>query len=260
MSSFLSTEIAEKVATVTINRPDKLNALNKAVIAELGTTFAALHANNDVAAIILTGAGRAFVAGADIAEISAVADSPEGLAEVSRFGSNVFTSIERGPKPCIAAVNGFALGGGLELALACHVRIASSTAKFGLPEVKLGLIPGYGGTQRLPRLIGTGRALQMILTGQMIEAEAALAMGLVNSLHPFDGLLNAARAMAKEMAAQGPLALAHAIAAVNEGAGQSLDNALAIEGRHFDAVGRTADGREGTAAFLEKRAPNFRGA
>lgn len=258
--AFLTTEISDRIATVTITRPDKLNALNKDVIAELGTAFGALHANKDVAAIILTGAGRAFVAGADIAEIAAVADTPAGLAEVSRFGSNVFTSIERGPKPCIAAINGFALGGGLELALACHVRIASTAAKFGLPEVKLGLIPGYGGTQRLPRLVGTGNALQMILTAGMVDAERALAIGLVQVVCTPEGLMPAAQSMAKEMAAQGPLALAHAIAAVNEGAERSLDDALAIEAKHFDAVGRTADGREGTAAFLEKRAPNFRGA
>jgi enoyl-CoA hydratase len=258
--AFLLTDIADRIATVTINRPDKLNALNKDVIAELGATFAKLHADTSVAVIILTGAGRAFVAGADIAEISAVADTKGGLAEVSRFGSNVFTSIERGPKPCIAAVNGFALGGGLELALACHVRIASSSAKFGLPEVKLGLIPGYGGTQRLPRLVGTGNALQMILTAGMVDADRALAMGLVQQVCTPEGLMPAAQSMAKEMAAQGPLALAHAIAAVNEGASEPLDKALAIEGKHFDAVGRTADGREGTSAFLEKRAPNFRGA
>jgi enoyl-CoA hydratase len=258
--AFLTTEISDRIATVTINRPDKLNALNKDVIAELGATFAQLHADKNVAAIILTGAGRAFVAGADIAEISAVADTKDGLAEVSRFGSNVFTSIERGPKPCIAAVNGFALGGGLELALACHVRLASTGAKFGLPEVKLGLIPGYGGTQRLPRLVGRGNALQMILTAGMVDAERALAMGLVQVVCTPEGLMPAALSMAKEMAAQGPLALAHAIAAVNEGASEPLDKALAIEGKHFDAVGRTADGREGTTAFLEKRAPNFRGA
>jgi enoyl-CoA hydratase len=257
---FLLLDVSDRIATVTINRADKLNALNSAVIGELDRMFTELHANKDVAAIILTGAGRAFVAGADIAEVAEKAATPEGLEAVSAFGSAAFTRIERGPKPVIAAINGFALGGGLELALACHVRIASSTAKFGLPEVKLGLIPGYGGTQRLPRLIGTGRALQMILTGQMVEAEAAAAMGLVNSLHPFDGLLNAARAMAKEMAAQGPLALSHAIAAVTEGADRDLDAALQIEAEHFGAVGRTDDMREGTKAFLEKRAPNFRGA
>jgi len=257
---FLIFEVADRVATVTINRADKLNALNAKVIGELDRLFTQLFADPAVGAIILTGAGRAFVAGADIAEVSAGAASPEGLAAIATYGSGVFTRIERGPKPVIAAVNGFAFGGGCEIALACHVRLASATAKFGLPEVKLGLVPGYGGTQRLPRIVGTGRALQMILTGAPVDAETALAIGLVNAVHPPESLLDAARAMAKEMTLQGPLALAHAIAAVTEGADLPLDKALAIEATHFDAVGRTADMREGTKAFLEKRAPNFRGA
>ena len=257
---FLRFEVADRIATVTINRADKLNALNAQVIGELDRLFTQLFADAEVGVIILTGAGRAFVAGADIVEVSAGAASPDGLAAIATYGSGVFTRIERGPKPVIAAVNGFAFGGGFELALACHIRLASSTAKFGLPEVKLGLIPGYGGTQRLPRLIGTGRALQMILTGQPVDAESALRMGIVNAVHPAESLIDAARTMAKEMTLQGPLALAHAIHAVTEGADLPLDEALAIEATHFDAVGRTEDMREGTRAFLEKRAPNFRGA
>jgi enoyl-CoA hydratase len=257
---FLLVSIEDRIATVTINRADKLNALNSKVIGELDRMFTELNANPKVGAIILTGAGRAFVAGADIAEVAANADTPEGLEAVAAFGSAAFTRIERGAKPVIAAINGFALGGGLELALACHVRIASTGAKFGLPEVKLGLIPGYGGTQRLPRLIGTGNAMQMILTAGMIDGERAFAMGLVQQVCTPEGLMPAAHSMAKEMAAQGPLALAHAIAAVVEGADRDLDDALNIEGKHFGAVGRTADMREGTKAFLEKRAPNFRGA
>lgn len=256
---FLRFEINERVATVTIDRADKLNALNQKVIAELGALFTALFADASVGAIVLTGAGRAFVAGADIAEVAEGAKTKGGLEEISAFGSRIFTSIERGPKPVIAAVNGFALGGGCELALACHIRLASEKAKFGLPEVKLGLIPGYGGTQRLPRLVGTGRALEMILTGEMIDASAALAMGLVNAVHPADQLLAAAQAMAKGMTLQGPLALTNAIAAVEEGAGRTLDEGLTAESRRFGAVGRTADMREGTTAFLEKRTPNFRG-
>jgi enoyl-CoA hydratase len=257
---FLLLDVSDRIATVTINRADKLNALNSKVIGELDRMFTELHANADVAAIILTGAGRAFVAGADIAEVAEKAGTPEGLEAVAAFGSAAFTRIERGPKPVIAAINGFALGGGLELALACHVRIASSTAKFGLPEVKLGLIPGYGGTQRLPRLIGTGNALQMILTAGMIDADRAHAIGLVQTVCAPDGLMPAALSMAKEMASQGPLALAHAIASVTEGADRDLDAALQIEAEHFGAVGRTDDMREGTKAFLEKRAPNFLGA
>ncbi len=257
---FLLLDVAERIATVTINRPDKLNALNAKVIGEMDRMFTALAAREDVGAIILTGAGRAFIAGADIAEIAVAAEEPSGLASVATFGSRVFTRIERLNKPVIAAVNGFALGGGCEVALACHVRIASKAAKFGLPEAKLGLIPGYGGTQRLPRLIGQGRALQLILTGEMIDAETAFAIGLANQVVDGSALDDAARSMALTMTKNGPLALAHAITAVTQGAGLPMDEALALEAEHFGAVGRTADMREGTQAFLEKRAANFRGA
>jgi enoyl-CoA hydratase len=257
---FLLLEISDRIATVTINRPDKLNALNAKVIGELDKAFTALAADKNVGAIILTGAGRAFVAGADIAEVASAAATPAGLEATSRFGQDVFTRIERLGKPVLAAVNGFALGGGLELALGCHFRIASSTAKFGLPETKLGLIPGYGGTQRLPRLIGLGRAMQLVLTGGMIDAEAAVAMGLANSVHAPDALLPAARAIAKEMTQNGPLALAAAIATMTAGADLSIDDGLALEAKQFGAVGRSEDMREGTSAFLEKRPPKFRGA
>ncbi len=257
---FLLIDIADRVATVTINRPDKLNALNHAVIAELDRAFTSLGKSDAVGAIVLTGAGRAFVAGADIAEVAAAAGTPAGLEATSKFGTDVFTRIERLGKPVIAAVNGFALGGGCELALACHVRLAGASAKFGLPELKLGLIPGYGGTQRLPRLVGQGRALQMILTGEMVDAERAVAIGLANASYPNEALLDSARGMAKQMLTNGPLAIAHAIEAVTKGADLALDDALALEGKHFGAVGRTADMREGTKAFLEKRAPAFRGA
>ena len=257
---FLLLDVADRVATVTIDRADKLNALNAQVIDELDAMFAALAGRTDVGAIVLTGAGRAFAAGADLAEIAAAAETPAGLQAVSAHGSAVFTRIERLGKPVIAAVNGFALGGGCELALACHLRVASTHAKFGLPETKLGLIPGYGGTQRLPRLIGQGRALQMILTGEAVDAETALRLGLANAVAAPDMLLEAARSLAKSAAQQGPLALAHAIAAVTGGAGLPIDAALALEAEHFGAVGRTADMREGTRAFLEKRPAEFRGA
>lgn len=257
---FLLLDVADRVATVTINRPDKLNALNAAVIGELDRMFTALAANDDVGAIILTGAGRAFVAGADIAEVAAGADEPAGLQAIAAFGSRVFTRIERLNKPVIAAVNGFALGGGCELALACHIRIAGSHAKFGLPETKLGLIPGYGGTQRLPRLIGQGRALELIFTGDMVDAKRAVEIGLANSVVDTDMLLDAARAIALAACKNGPLALAHAITAVTQGADLPMDAALALEAEHFGAVGRSADMKEGTTAFLEKRAAVFRGA
>ncbi|MBA3854229.1 MAG: enoyl-CoA hydratase [Gemmatimonas sp.] len=258
--TFLTLEIADGLAIVTVNRPDKLNALNATVIAELDKAFTELSQREQIRAIILTGAGRAFVAGADIAEIAEAADGPAGLEALSQLGSRVFTKIERLNKPVIAAVNGFALGGGLELALACHVRLASEGAKFGLPEAKLGLIPGYGGTQRLPRLIGRGRAMQMILTGGMIDANTAASFGLVNAVYPNEVLMDVSRSMAKEMMANGPLALAHAIDVVAKGDGLSMDEALALESRHFGALGRTADMREGTSAFLEKRPPSFKGA
>ena len=257
---FLLLDVTDRVATVTINRPDKLNALNHQVIAELDRMFGELAERADVGAVILTGAGRAFVAGADIAEIAAAAEQPAGLSTVAAFGQRVFTRIERFNKPVIAAVNGFALGGGCELALACHVRIAASTAKFGLPETKLGLIPGYGGTQRLARLIGQGRALQYIFTGDMIEAPRAHELGLANEVVDHAMLMDAARSMALSACKNGPLALQHAIIAVTQGADLPLEAALALEAEHFGAVGRTADMREGTTAFLEKRAAQFRGA
>lgn len=256
---FLKLELADRIAVVTIDRQDKLNALNDGVITELDRMFTELGGREQVRAIVLTGAGRAFVAGADIAEIATAADKPDGLTPLSSFGSNVFTRIERMAKPVIAAVNGFALGGGLELALACHFRLAAEGAKFGLPEVKLGLIPGYGGTQRLPRLIGRGRALQMILTGAMLDAPTAMQYGLVNAVYPVEALLDVSRGVAKDIAQQGPLAVRHAIQVVNEGANLPLSEALALESKHFGELGRSADMREGTAAFLEKRAASFRG-
>jgi enoyl-CoA hydratase len=257
---FLKLEVHDRVAVVIIDRQDKLNALNAQVISELDRMFTELASRDQIGAIVLTGAGRAFVAGADIAEIVDAADGGAGLEQLSQAGTQVFTRIERLNKPVIAAINGFALGGGLELALACHVRFASSNAKLGLPEAKLGLIPGYGGTQRLPRLVGKGRALQMILTGGMLDAETAERCGLVNGVYPVEALGDVCRAIAKEMAALGPLALQRAIQVVNEGEALSMDEALALESRHFGELGRTADMREGTRAFLEKRAPTFRGA
>lgn len=249
------------IVTLTVNRPQVRNALNRKTLSELSRAFFEFRHDSDARVMILTGAGdRAFVAGADIAEIAEASEGPAGLEALSQVGTRVFTKIERLNKPVIAAINGFALGGGLELALACHVRVASEGAKFGLPEAKLGLIPGYGGTQRLPRLIGTGRAMQMILTGGMIDAATAAQYGLVNAVYPVEALLDVAKSIAKEMIANGPLALAHAIEVVAKGAGMAMDDALALESRHFGELGRTADMREGTKAFLEKRPPAFKGA
>ena len=250
--------VADRVATLTVNRPDKLNALNDRLIAELGEAIDAARENTDVGGVILTGAGRAFVAGADISELEKHGAISAKL--LAQRGQDVFRRFETSPKPVIAAVNGFALGGGCELAMACHIRLASDAAKFGQPEVKLGLIPGYGGTQRLPRLVGKGRALQLLLTGDMIDAQEAYRIGLVNRVVPANELLGAATAMLKAILANGPLAVAHCIEAVNRGYDLPLDEALTLEATAFGLLAATDDKREGTHAFLEKRSPSFSGA
>jgi len=255
--ALLQLDISDRIATVTINRPDKLNALNDQMMGEIAAVFADLATNAAVGVIILTGAGRAFVAGADIANIAT--QSAETLETLSTLGQKTFRAIERSSKPVIAAVNGFALGGGCELALACHLRVASEHAKFGLPEVKLGLIPGYGGTQRLPRLIGRGRALQLILTGDTIDAAEALRLGMVNAVVEHSTLLDTARAIAQTMLKNGPVAIARALQSVDDGLDRPLDAALANESTLFGSLGQTTDMREGTAAFLEKRPASFRG-
>jgi enoyl-CoA hydratase len=254
----LTVSIQDRIATLTVNRPDKLNALNAVIIGELGSAIDELVAREDVAAVILTGAGRAFVAGADIAELSGVS-AVEGR-RLARRGQEVFRRFETSPKPTVAAVNGFALGGGCELAMACHIRIAADAAKFGQPEVKLGLIPGYGGTQRLPRLVGRGRALQLLLTGEMIDAQEALRIGLVNRVVPADQLMSAATAMIQQMLMNAPLAVAGCIEAVDRGLQMGLDDALALEATQFGVLITTSDTAEGTHAFLQKRAPRFTGA
>jgi enoyl-CoA hydratase len=254
----LSLTVADRIATLTVNRPDKLNALNDRVIEELGLAVDALAERSDVGGVILTGAGRAFVAGADIAELEQhTALSAKALA---RRGQIVFNRLEGLHKPVIAAVNGFALGGGCELAMACHVRIASDAAKFGQPEVKLGLTPGYGGTQRLPRLVGKGLALQLLLTGEMIDASEALRIGLVNRVVPAADLMARANEMMKAMLANAPLALSGCIELVNRGYDLSLGDALAMESTTFGLLAGSTDKREGTRAFLEKRVPKFTGA
>ena len=250
--------VQDRIATLTVNRPDKLNALNAIVIGELGRAIDELVASEDVGAVILTGAGRAFVAGADIAELSAVS-ALEGR-RLARRGQEIFRRFETSPKPTVAAVNGFALGGGCELAMACHVRVAAEGAKFGQPEVKLGLIPGYGGTQRLPRLVGRGRALQLLLTGEMIDAHEALRIGLVNRVVPGDQLLSAATSMIQQMLMNAPLALGACIDAVDRGLQMALDDALVLEATQFGVLISTNDTAEGTRAFLEKRPPRFTGA
>ena len=257
-SDLILVDIRDRVATVTINRPDKLNALSAAVFDALEPAMGRLAADAAVGAIVVTGAGRAFVAGADIGEIAD--EGREALEASSLRGQAVFGLIEAMRKPVIAAVNGFALGGGCELALACHVRIASTKAKFGLPEVKLGLIPGYGGTQRLPRLVGRGAALRLILSGDLVDGAEAWRLGLADILAEPEVLMETAGAFARTAAANGPVALARALEAVETGLDGALAEGLRVEARLFGSLGDTADMREGTRAFLDKRAAAFRGA
>jgi enoyl-CoA hydratase len=254
----LTVAVQDRIATITVSRPDKLNALSARVIFELGQAIDAAREDSDVAGVILTGAGRAFVAGGDLAEVEK--SGPITAKQRSQRGQDVFRRFETSPKPTIAAVNGFALGGGCELAMACHCRIASNFAKFGQPEAKLGLVPGYGGTQRLPRLIGKGRALQMLLTGEIIDAAEACRIGLVNQVVAAEQLIPAATAMLHAILSNGPLAVAHCIEAVNAGYDLPLRDALTLEATAFGLLAATEDKREGTRAFLEKRAPNFTGA
>lgn len=246
------------VARLTINRPDKLNALNAEVLSALRAHFAEAGVDPEVRAIVLTGAGaKAFVAGADIAEMAALA--PEAARAFARAGQSVADAIDASGKPVVAAVNGWALGGGCELAMMCHLRVAAPTARFGQPEVGLGLIPGFGGTQRLARLVGEGRALELILLGKPIDAETALNWGLVNRIAREREAVDEATMLAGEIAAQGPAAVRLAIAAVRSGLSMPLGEALAHEAALFGVVFGTEDMREGTAAFVEKRKPAFRG-
>jgi enoyl-CoA hydratase len=253
----LTFQVADRIATITVNRPEKLNALNDALMAELSLVIDEAVRRADVGAVLLTGAGRAFVVGADIGEL-ADQTATEGKARAER-GQRTFRKFERSPKPTLAAVNGFALGGGCELAMACHIRIASDSAKFGQPEVKLGIVPGYGASQRLPRLVGKGRALQLLLTGEMIDAAEAHRIGLANRVVAASELLESARAMLVTILAHGPLAVALCIEAVDRGLGMTLDDGLMLEANHFAICASTSDMGEGMRAFLEKRPPRFTG-
>ena len=238
------------VRWVTVNRPAKLNALNRATVAELGSAVAGAASEAGVRAVVITGAGeKAFVAGADIAEF--VGLDPAAAEQMARTGQATFDAVAALPKPVVAAVNGFALGGGCELALACHLRVASTAARFGQPEAKLGLIPGYGGTQRLPRLVGPARALELLLTGGMVDAETALAGGLVNRVVEPAELQAAAQRLAEEFGAVSPLAASRCLEAVRSGADLPLRGALDAEAALFGACFTSDDMREGTQAFLE---------
>lgn len=251
-------EQTEHIVTVTMNRPKSLNALNRATIDELTTAFNAIATDDTVRVVILTGAGdKAFVAGADIAEMSDL--NPEEAEAFARLGNALADRMEALPKPIIAAVNGFALGGGCELAMACDFIIASQRARFGQPEVNLGLIPGFGGTQRLQRLVGRARARRLIYTGELIKADEAKSMGLVTEVVAPESLLQRVRDVAWLITQKGPLAVAACKAAINLGADAELGIAIDNEAKLFGSMFATQDMREGTTAFVEKRSPKFEG-
>ena len=256
MYKTILTSLQSGILTVTINRPDKLNALNKDVMSDLEKVIIEIEDNKDIRGVILTGSGqKGFVAGADISEFIGLTGG-EGM-DLARKGQEIFFKIENCSKPVVAAVNGFALGGGCELAMACHFRIASENAKFGQPEVNLGLIPGYGGTQRLVQLIGKGRALELLMTGNMIDAPTALQYGLVNYVVPQEELLHKTTSILETIISKAPLAISRCITAAN--AVFSQKNGYEIELEAFGDCFDTEDMKEGTAAFLEKRKPDFKG-
>lgn len=250
--------VTDRVAQITINRPDKLNALNARWKEEMATLLHSIRHDASVDVVILTGAGeKAFVAGTDIGELTSL-DAVSGKAFASE-GQSVFDMIQHLGKPVIAAVNGYALGGGCELALSCHIRLASENARFGQPEVNLGIVPGYGGTQRLTRLVGAGVATEMILTGNPIDAQEALRIGLVNRVFPLAELLSRAMEMARIVSSKGQIAVRMALKAINTSMEMPLSEGLKVEAALFGECCSTSDFKEGTAAFLEKRKPTFKG-
>lgn len=251
-------QVEDGIALITINRPKVLNALNQQVIRELGRAMRSAADDDTVKVVVLTGAGeKAFAAGADIEELTEL--GPVSAIELARRGQALTRDMERLGKPIIAALNGFALGGGCEIAMACTLRVAADTAKLGQPEVNLGLPPGYGGTQRLPRLVGKGRALDLILTGRMVSADEARAMGLVNMVVPGAELMDAVRKLAGTIMEKAPLAVRFAMEAVHGGMEMGLDQGLNLEAHQFGLCAGTEDMKEGLTAFLEKRKPSFKG-
>ncbi|MEW6456386.1 MAG: enoyl-CoA hydratase-related protein [Acidobacteriota bacterium] len=251
-------EKKEGIGLIKFNRPDKLNALNYETLDELETLLKEIKEDKEIKVVIFTGAGeKAFVAGADINELSKL--DPLKAKRLSLRGQRIFSEIENLEKPTIAAINGFALGGGCELALSCSIRIASTNAKIGQPEVKLGLIPGYGGTQRLARLIAKGHAMELILTGEMVSSEEALRIGIVNKVVPLEELMLVVESIAKKIIANGPLAVRLASEAINRGLNLSLEDGLILEANLFGLCFSSEDAKEGTSAFLEKRIPVFKG-
>lgn len=258
MYQTIKTELDNGIFTITINRPEKMNALNKDVIQELGAALDEVYQNNDIKTVLLTGAGeKAFVAGADISEFTSL-DEAGGAGLAQKGQDAVFSKIENCPKPVVAAVNGFALGGGCELAMSCHFRTASEGAKFGQPEVNLGLIPGYGGTQRLTQLIGKGKAMELMMTADMVGADEAKSLGLVNHVFPAAELLDSTKKILQKIMTKAPLAVAAVIACVNEAA-YGNEQGLKNEIKRFGECFGTEDMKEGATAFLEKRKAAFTG-
>jgi len=261
---YIRTDVADRIAVLTIDHPP-VNSFNTRVLTELTEAVDQLLGDDEVKAVVITGGGtNAFIAGADIPEIQALLDEPEdGYAVARQFikgGQSLFLKIERATKPVIAAINGYCLGGGLELAMACHMRICSDRARLGQPEVNLGIIPGWGGTQRLPRIVGKGKAIEMILTGDMITAQEAYRVGLVNRVVPAGAVLKEARGLARKIVSKSRFPIAAALRAVSEGLQATIEDGLSIEADQFVGLADSEDIREGVSAFLEKRQPQFKDA
>lgn len=255
---YIRTEVADRIATLTVDHPP-VNSFNTQVVTELGEAIDELLADDEVKAIVITGGGtNAFVAGADIPEIKMLLDQPGGLKMASEQGQALFLKIEKATKPVIAAINGFCLGGGLELAMACHMRVCSDRARLGQPEINLGIIPGWGGTQRLARIVGKGKAIELILTGDMITAQEAYRLGLVNKVVPAGAVLKEARGLARKIVSKSKFPIAAALRAITEGLSVPIEEGLKIEAEEFGLLADTEDAREGVSAFLEKRQPQFK--
>ena len=256
--SFILTDISNHIAILTINRPEALNAMNNMVVSDLVSAVKTCIDDENVGVIILTGAGdKAFVAGADIKQMQS--NGPKEALTFGQMGQHMTLLIENSPKPVIAAVNGFALGGGCEISMACHIRVASETATFGQPEVLLGILPGWGGTQRLPRLVSLGIANELITTGRMVSASEAKLIGLVNHVVPPNELIDKCKEIAVQILKNGPNAIAKSLACIREGIGKSMEEGLKIEVDQFSKLFGTEEANEGLRAFVEKRKPKFRG-